>query len=196
MLPPMSGRIRIIAGNWRGRRLVVPERPGLRPTGDRCRETLFNWLAGHLRGARCLDLFAGTGALGLECASRGAAEVHLVERDRALAAALEAIRGDWPGTEALHVHPGDGLVRLRDFDPPFDLIFVDPPFDTDLAGRALGIIAERGLLAAEGRLYLESPARIAPDLHGFDVLREKKAGEVMMRLIGQRALSPPGGATV
>lgn len=193
MLSPMSGRIRIIAGTWRGRRLPVPERPGLRPTGDRARETLFNWLGGRVRGARCLDAFAGTGALGLECASRGAADVVLVERDRSLAAGLEAIRAEWPDTGALHVRHGDGLAWLRGCGQPFDLIFLDPPFDTDLAGRALEIIRQRGLLHDSGLVYLETPARDAMDAPGFATVRDKKLGEVAMRLL---ALSPADGAAV
>lgn len=183
ILPPVSGRIRIIAGNWRGRRLDVPGRPGLRPTGDRARETLFNWLSGRVPGARCADVFAGTGALGLECASRGAAEVHLVERDRRLVRTLETLRDEWPDTGALRVHAGDGLAWLRGCEGPFDLIFVDPPFDTDLAARALGVVAERGLLAGDGRLYLETPVREVPDTAGFEVVRDKRVGAVRMRLL-------------
>ncbi|MGB0514957.1 MAG: RsmD family RNA methyltransferase, partial [Wenzhouxiangellaceae bacterium] len=97
----MSGAVRIISGQWRGRRLRVPDLDGLRPTGDRAREVVFNWLQDRVHGTRCLDLFAGTGALGLEAASRGASRVTLIERDRRLAEALRRLASEWPGSEVL-----------------------------------------------------------------------------------------------
>lgn len=179
----MKGQIRIISGRWRGRKVKVIDRPGLRPSGDRTRETLFNWLAGIVPGARCLDLFAGAGALGLEAASRGAGEVVLVERDARAAAALKAIGDEWPDAGAVRVVRDDALRWLRRPHEPFDLIFIDPPFDTDLADSALALIRERGLLAEGGRIYLESEHRtLAPA--GWTVHKEKRLGDVVMRLLG------------
>lgn len=179
----MKGQIRIIGGRWRGRRLKVIDRPGLRPSGDRTRETLFNWLAGIVPGARCLDLFAGTGALGLEAASRGAREVALVERDVRLAGALSTIRDDWPGADAIRVERDDALRWLKRPHQPFDVIFIDPPFDTDLADRALALIREHGLLAEDGCIYLETDSR-TPAPEGWTVVKEKRLGDVAIRLLG------------
>jgi 16S rRNA (guanine966-N2)-methyltransferase len=188
----MTGRLRIIAGRWRGRKLAVPERPGLRPTGDRARETLFNWLADRVAGANAVDLFAGTGALGLEAASRGARRVVLVERDGALAAALERARSDWPGADALEVARADARAWLANADGTFDLAFVDPPFDADLHAPTLEALARPGLLAADARVYVESPAHEPAPVDeadaGWRVVREKRVGEVRLQL-----LAPAGG---
>src|SRR6056297_986999 len=105
----MTGKLRIISGSWRGRRLPVPDLPGLRPSGDRTREVLFNWLQDRVRAARCLDLFAGTGALGLEAASRGAGSVVLVEQDRGLCRQLTEFAGQWPGGDVLTIVQADAL---------------------------------------------------------------------------------------
>lgn len=198
----MNGKVRIIGGQWRGRRLAVPRLPGLRPSGDRGRETLFNWLAPRIRGARCLDLFAGTGALGLEAASRGSASVTLVERDRELARAMQRIAADLPGGEVLDVVCADALTWLNTATGPFDLVFVDPPFDSGLYGRVLDGLARPGLLAERARVYVESPARepapvatpgpetaSAPCmLAGLEppawcIERDKRVGEVRMQLL-------------
>ncbi|QNN47186.1 16S rRNA (guanine(966)-N(2))-methyltransferase RsmD [Thermomonas brevis] len=157
------GSVRIIGGRWRGTRLPVPDRPGLRPTSDRVRETLFNWLQPVLPGARVLDLFAGSGALGLEAASRGAASVQLVEADPRLAQALAdaAARLDAEGRVA--VRRGDALAFLRDdTGPRYDIAFVDPPFAAGLWPAVLELLPSR--LAADAWLYLESPAGHAPAL--------------------------------
>jgi len=186
----------------------VPERPGLRPSGDRGRETLFNWLAPRILNSRCLDLFAGTGALGLEAASRGAASVTLVERDRGLCRALEQIAADWPGGEALDVVCADAVAWLAAAEGPWDLVFVDPPFDAGLYGRVLDALARPGLLAEGARVYVESPARTpapvgatTPEpasspcmLAGLEppawrIERDKRVGEVRMQLLArERAL--------
>lgn len=179
----MKGNVRIIGGRWRGRRLKVIDSPGLRPSGDRTRETLFNWLAGIVPGARCLDLFAGTGALGLEAASRGAGEVVLVERDARLAGALREIREEWSDAGAVTVVRDDALRWLGQPHAPFDLIFLDPPFDAGLETPAMALIAEQGLLADGGRIYLETESRTsAPE--GWVVLKEKRVGDVVIRLLG------------
>ncbi|MDT8438107.1 MAG: 16S rRNA (guanine(966)-N(2))-methyltransferase RsmD [Wenzhouxiangellaceae bacterium] len=200
----MTGSLRIIGGSWRGRRLAVPDLRDLRPSGDRVRETLFNWLQGRVHGRRCLDLFAGTGALGLEAASRGAAEVVLVERERKLVDALDRIATDWPGGEVLKPVRADALAWLETAAGPFDLVLADPPFAAGCYAQLLARLARPGLLAADARIYLESPARAAapvasatsppssapcmaaelePDEPTWTILREKIAGEVRMQLL-------------
>ena len=207
----MTGKIRITGGQWRGRKLSVPDLPGLRPTGDRARETLFNWLQSRIRGARCLDLFAGTGALGLEAASRGAAAVTLVEQDRELAGRLGRIAADWPGGELIEVICADALAWLPGAQGPFDLVFVDPPFAGELHLRVLEHLARPGLLDPDARVYLESPARVPsavpepgasgrpasspcmlaefePEGDHWTAVRQKTLGEVRMQLL--RAACP------
>lgn len=161
------GSVRIIGGRWRGTRLQVPQKPGLRPTSDRVRETLFNWLMPVLPGAKVLDLFAGSGALGLEAVSRGAASARLVEADPQLAQALEAAATKLDAAAQVRVHRGDALAWLRNGDghaleSGFDLAFVDPPFDADLWPAVLELLPSR--LAATAWLYLESPADHTPTL--------------------------------
>lgn len=158
------GQVRVIGGRWRGTRLPVPDRPGLRPTSDRVRETLFNWLQPVLPGARVLDLFAGTGALGLEAVSRGAAHAQLVEADPALASALvEAVRRLGAG-DAVSIHRGDALAWLRAGQVRFDLAFVDPPFAAGLWEQAMADLPPR--LADDAWVYVESPAGQAPAVPG------------------------------
>ena len=149
--------LRIIGGRWRGRRLRFPATPGLRPTPDRVRETLFNWLAPTIRGARCLDLFAGSGSLGFEALSRGAAEVVFVERDPAVARYLETLLAE--------LAPGEGRVLRADAGgwlagPPdaFDVVFLDPPFDVEVLPALLEQLVTGGWLAAGARVYVECPA--------------------------------------
>ncbi|MCA1779715.1 MAG: 16S rRNA (guanine(966)-N(2))-methyltransferase RsmD [Xanthomonadaceae bacterium] len=195
----MAGKIRIIGGTWRGRRLRVLDAAGLRPSGDRSRERLFNWLQGFTQGAHCLDLFAGTGALGLECASRGAASVTLVERDGAVARHIVDSIVSWPGSDAVTVHRAEALAWLRRPVGPFDLVFVDPPFDSDLVGPVLQALARPGLLAAGAQVYVESPAGAQagllhdakPEPAGWAVRREKCVAGVRMQLLtlpGERPL--------
>ena len=151
------GRVRIVGGRWRGTRLDVPSVDGLRPTSDRVRETLFNWLQPALPGARVLDLFAGTGALGFEAVSRGAASAVLVERDRGLAAALTATAARLQGGDAIDVRHGDALQIATALPAAgIDIAFVDPPFAVDLWSAALAAVAPA--LAAEAWLYVESAA--------------------------------------
>lgn len=183
----MTSTIRIIAGQWRGRRIPVPDRPGLRPTGDRARETLFNWLAPCVPDARCLDLYAGSGALGLEAASRGAGRVVMIERDRKAHAALRRILEDWPGGDVLELVQADALRWLQTAAGPFDLVFVDPPFDSQLHEHTLALLARPGLLSPDARVYVESHARHSSPVGDSDphwrVLRDKRLGEVRMQLI-------------
>ena len=179
--PP--GRIRIIAGTLRNSRLDVPHAAGLRPTPDRVRETLFNWLAPVIDGARCLDLFAGTGALGVEAASRGAREVVLVERDFALAKALEANLARLKVGVA-KVENRDALAFLGTVPPrPFDIAFVDPPFDANLWRDACAALASRGWLAPDALVYVESPRDVVPEVPAsWTPHREAHAGEVRYAL--------------
>jgi len=184
--PAGAGSVRIVGGEWRGRRLRVAAVPGLRPSGDRGRETLFNWLAGRLDGARCVDLFAGTGALGLEAASRGAGRVVLVERDRRAAAALRAAIDTLDAADRVALAEGDALAWLRAAAPgSLDLVFVDPPFDSGLAAAAWSLLCEGGLVRPGGFVYLEAP-RSAPALPvpaGWAEWRSKALGDVRMRLL-------------
>jgi len=179
-----GGSVRIIGGEWRSRRLPVADVPGLRPSTDRVRETLFNWLQRHLRGAACADLFAGTGALGFEAASRGAARVTLVEKDPGVAGQLEAsVR--LLGARRVTVHRGDALRWLEGQAPAsLDIVFVDPPFADDLHHAALAKLAESGCMQAGGLVYVESPAPgpapVPPA--GWSVHREKVIGDVRMQV--------------
>ena len=206
----MSGKLRIISGRWRGRKLVVPNVSGLRPSGDRTREVLFNWLQGLTHGARCLDLFAGTGALGLEAASRGAAAVVLVEQDRRLCEQLRKVRDEWPDGAVLNIVHDDARRWLEYAEGPFDIAFMDPPFSAGLYRDALQALARPGLLASGAMVYIESDARssapfIASEasekrsngptriprpagdsaqfLPSWRVHREKTVGEVRMQLL-------------
>lgn len=163
--------MRIIGGAWRSRLLDFPSLPGLRPTPDRVRETLFNWLGQRLDGQRCLDLFAGSGALGFEAASRGAAEVVMVERDAQVVERLRA-QAARLGAGQVRIVAADGLEYLAGECGRFDLILLDPPYASRLLAPALARAATR--LAAGGKIYAEFGDR--PDLTGWRVLREGRAG--------------------
>jgi 16S rRNA (guanine966-N2)-methyltransferase len=180
-----SNSVRIISGNWRGRRLPIAEVPGLRPSGDRSRETLFNWLQPWLSGSDCADLFAGTGALGFEAASRGAESVLMIEKHpRAQAFLLESIEQ----LQAIQVslHEGGAMSKIEDFKADsFDIVFVDPPFDSNLCGLVLERLDKSGCVRHGGFVYLESPAsetrQISPP-EGWSVWRDQQLGEVRMQL--------------
>jgi len=154
-MPTPRSSVRIIGGRWRGTRIEVEAGTTVRPTGDRIRETLFNWLAPDVDGARCLDLFAGTGALGFEAVSRGAASACLVERDATLVRALAALGARLNAGE-VQVQRADALAWLTGRAEPYDIVFVDPPFATGLATAVLERLAN-GWLAAHGVVYLEQP---------------------------------------
>lgn len=179
-----SGEIRIIGGQWKRTRLAVAQRPGLRPTPDRVRETLFNWLGQDLSGWRCLDAFAGTGALGFEAASRGAASVQLVESDAALVAQLHTLQQRLQAT-AMRVQRGDGVAALKQAAPAsLDLVLLDPPFDSDLFNPALQAAAQA--VAADGFVYLEAPRAWNDEelaAWGLAVYRHLKAGAVHAHLL-------------
>ncbi len=179
-----SGEIRIIGGQWKRTRLPVAQRPGLRPTPDRVRETLFNWLGQDLTGWRCLDAFAGTGALGLEAASRGAAAVQLVESDPALVVQLHTLQQRLKAT-AVRVQRGDGIAALKQAAPAsVDLVLIDPPFDSELFAPALQAAARA--VSSIGFIYLEAPRlwteeELAPN--SLALYRHLKAGAVHAHLL-------------
>lgn len=187
------GYLRIIGGVNRGRRLPIPDQPGLRPTADRVRETLFNWLAPVLPGARCLDLFAGSGALGLEAASRGAGNVVLVERNERVARQLRA-NCLTLGTQTVQVIQADALTWLGGDPGPFDLVFLDPPFAEGLLGPACTLLTDRGWLGTGARVYLETDARsgFPPLPDGWELVRERTAGQVRF---GLALVTTPAGQT-
>ena len=188
-LPAQSSRqqriLRIIGGRHRGRRLQFPAGVEIRPTPDRVRETLFNWLQPRIVGARVLDLFAGSGALGLEALSRGAAHVSFVERDRRAAAAIEALTREWQEAGA-SVDSVDALDWLeKSPGPGFDIVFVDPPYDSNLLAAALESLARRKLLAPDARVYVEHRVRdpLPPLPPGWKSIRDGRAGEVGYHLL-------------
>lgn len=184
------GRIRIIGGQWRRTTLAVPTHPGLRPTPQRVRETLFNWLGQDLSGLRCMDAFAGTGALGFEAASRGAAQVRLVEADTALVRGLERITAQLAAHERVHVQRGDGVAALRaSASAHWHVIFLDPPFaHTDLLAQAIAAAAPA--LADGGWLYVECAQNLstAPELAALSLQlhRHMHAGEVHAHVFRKR----------
>jgi 16S rRNA (guanine966-N2)-methyltransferase len=181
----LPGRLRIVAGKWRSRLLPVIDAPGLRPTSERIRETLFNWLGPGIEGAQCLDLFAGTGALGIEALSRGAKKLLFVEKSASVAAAIRKNLGDLEATNAEVVHD-DAVNFLNKTDPQsFDIVFLDPPFDMDLLAKSCGLLQEKGWLAANAIIYLEqSKGRENPALPaGWVISHEKVAGKVSYSLV-------------
>jgi 16S rRNA (guanine966-N2)-methyltransferase len=184
-----NNRVRIIGGDWRGRRLEVADVPGLRPTGDRCRETLFNWLQPWVAGANCADLFAGTGALGFEAASRGAASVLMIEKHPRV---LDVLRQDIEQFQAgqVNLQAGGAMTLLEDFKPDsFDIVFVDPPFDSNLGGLVFERLDKNGCVRRGGFIYIESPATvILPPRRGWSLWRDQQLGEVRMQLFRRHTL--------
>ena len=180
-----AGEVRIIGGQWKRTRLPVAQRPGLRPTPDRVRETLFNWLGQDLSGWHCLDAFAGTGALGLEAASRGAASVLLVEQDAGLVAQLHQHQQRLQAS-TVRVQRGDALAALRQAaGQGLDLVLLDPPFDAT-ALFVPAVQAAAAALAPQGFIYLEAPSawtqeQLAP--LGLALHRHLRAGAVHAHLL-------------
>ncbi|MCL6414174.1 16S rRNA (guanine(966)-N(2))-methyltransferase RsmD [Aestuariirhabdus sp. Z084] len=177
-------QVRIIAGQWRGRKLPVFDREGLRPTPDRVRETLFNWLSPWLPGSHCLDCFSGSGALALEALSRGAEQARMLERDSGATRQLQenlATLGDRNGEVILT----DSLNYLdNESDQPFDLIFIDPPFRQDLVARCCQLLEQNGWLADNALIYVEAERELELDNlpANWELYREKTAGQVGYRL--------------
>ncbi|MCX7659242.1 MULTISPECIES: 16S rRNA (guanine(966)-N(2))-methyltransferase RsmD [Caldimonas] len=194
-VPPRPDRraaaheVRIIGGRWKRSKLPVADRPGLRPTPDRVRETLFNWLGQDLSGWRCLDAFAGSGALGLEAASRGAAHVLLLERDATLVRSLrETVQR--LGAGGVDIQCADALAWMRQHvRPEWDLILLDPPFQSEVFTTAL--MAARPLLASGGLIYLEADrawCEAQAAALGLSLWRQGRAGAVHYHLL---RLAPP-----
>lgn len=184
-----NGEVRIIGGAWRSRRIRFPPRPGLRPTPDRVRETLFNWLGQDLTGRDCLDLFAGSGALGFEAASRGARRVVMVEQDGAACRALQANRAALDAA-AVEVIRADALEFLKNQGARYHVVFLDPPFADDCWPQLLARLPD--CLTAGGLVYCER-ARPLDDLQGWDVVRQGRAGQVSHQLLKRTEHEQQGG---
>ena len=181
-------QLRIIGGQWRGRKLPFPDRPGLRPTASRIRETLFNWLGPHLQTAKCLDLFAGSGALGIEALSRGAAHCDFVDADREAITAVGLHLNTLDASEHSTVSGDMAEHYLRQTKGTWDIVFIDPPFDARLGESTLTLLADSERLAEASRVYFET-SRSQPEAvpeRLYDVLREKTAGDVCYRLLSPR----------
>ncbi len=180
--------VRVIGGFHRTRKIHFPDAPGLRPTADRIRETLFNWLRDDIHGARCLDLFAGSGALGIESLSRGAKEVVFVEMNSLVKNALVESLAILDIRNAV-IHMEDAIswiYRNSASTEPFDVVFLDPPFADGLLPRVCQQLADAGLLKPNAKIYLESdaalPEIVAPD--NWQALKSKRAGSVRFQLFG------------
>jgi len=189
----LPGQVRLIGGRWKRHLLPVPDRPGLRPTPDRVRETLFNWLGQDLSGWRCLDAFAGSGALGFEAASRGAGQVMLIERDALLCAGLRATQAKLGIVDA-RIEQAEALAWMRrQPGPAFELVLIDPPFEAGLFTAALEAAAR--LVVDDGWLYLEADRRFEAaevEAHRLVLHRHLKAGQVHAHLLRRRATADVG----
>jgi 16S rRNA (guanine966-N2)-methyltransferase len=177
--------IQIIGGRYRGKKLSVPEVEGLRPTPNRVRETVFNWLMHTILDARCLDAFAGSGALGFEAFSRGASTVVFLEQDPRAAAHLQQTLSAFK-TPKLLLHQTDALSFLKQSKDVFDLIFLDPPFSHNKLGQCLDILTNQPLLPQGGLVYLESNQDLEPNPKQWQVLKQKQAGQVQFGLLQKR----------
>ena len=177
-----GGKLRIIGGDYRRRQLPVLDKPGLRPTPDRVRETLFNWLGQSLFAKRGLDLFAGTGALGIEALSRGASELVFVEQDRSVANQISANLATL-GTENGQVLTADASTFLAQPGSAFDLVFLDPPFHQGLATTCCERLETQGWLSAKAMIYLECETSLTPETPStWSLYRETRAGDTTARL--------------
>ncbi len=183
----MRGQVRIIGGQWRGRKLSIPQQAEVRPTPDRVRETLFNWLAALINGAICLDLFAGSGALGFEALSRGAHEVVMVDQSPVVVKLLVSELKLFKASNAQVLQ-----AKIPQHWPPlskvFDLVFLDPPYGENLLLPACFALEEKGLLADPAYIYLESDQDLQEDQlpPGWELIKRKKAGQVGYYLAKRR----------
>ncbi|CAH8230542.1 16S rRNA (guanine(966)-N(2))-methyltransferase RsmD [Vibrio sp. 1180_3] len=180
---PSTGFVRIISGLWRGRKLPVHDAQGLRPTTDRVKETLFNWLAQEVPGAKCLDLFAGSGGLGFEAASRQAESVTLIELNPT---AFKQIQQNIAALNASNVHVvnSDALTFLQQVGTPQHIIFIDPPFRQGLLNETVTLLEQNGWLADDAMIYIETEKELPLDgiPNNWCLHREKTAGQVSYRL--------------
>lgn len=176
--------VRIIAGQWRGRKIAFTEVEGLRPTSDRVRETLFNWLQEIVGRSRCLDLFAGSGALGFEAASRGAELVTLVESNREVAKQLESTRESM-SADSCQVHNSSAMDYLDSTTQKYDIVFVDPPYKANMWTQIAEKMVEKAILSDNAYIYLEYPSHIdLPVLPSqWQLVKDKKAGAVRYCLL-------------
>lgn len=187
--PTKQSTVRIIGGQWRGRKLSFTPTKGLRPTPDRVRETLFNWLAPVINGARCLDLFAGSGALGLEALSRGALSCDFVDTSTTALGQIERHLQTLQATTGSRCHAMTALTFLNTAKGPYDIVFADPPFHADLIAPLLAPLDSPGLVATDGLIYLEAAAADPPPAVPvqWQLRRDKVAGEVAYRLFEHNA---------
>lgn len=175
--------VRIISGIWRSRRIQFLDQAHIRPTPDRVRETIFNWLGKHISGARCLDLFAGSGALGFEAASRGAEQVILVDMDSSISKMLDEQKMLFSASQ-IEVVQQDALTYLQQTSHTYDVVFIDPPFDSNVYQTVLSTLLLRQLITKHSMLYIESSSQLPAmqtelmDRHKLTCIREKTAGEV------------------
>ena len=178
-----SNSLRIIGGEWRSRKLQFIDSPKIRPTPDRVRETLFNWLANKIKGANCLDLFAGSGALGFESISRGAKHALLIENDEKIIAKLIQQKELFQA-ENITIKLQNALKFLQQGQQQFDVIFLDPPYASPLLEQTLPLVIEKQILSPHGCLYIETSSmqETLPDLNTLKCVREKIAGEVKYAL--------------
>lgn len=183
-----TGQIRIIGGQWRGRKLPVPDSPGLRPTTDRVRETLFNWLAPSMVDAHCLDCFAGSGALGLEALSRYAASATLLEMERSVAQQLQQNLATLKAANAKVVNTNT-LTFLANPGTPHNIAFIDPPFRKGMLEETVRLLENNGWLADDALIYIESEVEkgLPPVPAHWQLHREKVAGQVAYRLYHREA---------
>jgi 16S rRNA (guanine966-N2)-methyltransferase len=186
-------RVRIIGGQWRSRIISFPASEGLRPTPDRVRETLFNWLGQTLNGRSCLDLFGGSGALGFEAASRGAARVVIVETARAAYLALQTnarlLQADDTESTNLELLQRDALQFLASTRERFDVVLLDPPYRSDLLPRCFALLADR--LNQDGVVYFESDDTNTPPV-GWQIIKSGRAGKVKFHLARKMDISDQG----
>ena len=181
--PGSSNRVRIIGGQWGGQRLTFPDAEGLRPTSDRVRETVFNWLQFHLAGRTILDCFAGSGALGFEAASRGAERVVMLERSKRVAAVLEENR-DRLGARQVEVICRDARDYLADSSERYDVVFLDPPFGKGMVEDFARQLEEDELLNSDAMVYIEMESSLDPELPAnWEIVRDKQAGDVRYLLL-------------
>ena len=178
-----SNQIRIIAGDWRGRKLQFPSIEGLRPTPDRVRETLFNWLSPYITGAHCLDLYAGSGALGFEALSRGARSCYFIDNNKQVQAALASSVQALNCEDRANVMLADSASAIT-LDRSIDLVFLDPPFASQLLAGTLDWLLKSPSIHPETLIYIESPKGHELPAYNLSVIKEKAAGEVISRLVG------------
>jgi len=178
-------QLRIIGGDWRGRKLDFPDAQGLRPTPDRVRETLFNWLMPMIRGAHCLDVFAGSGVLGFEALSRGATELVLVDSQHEVITALQKNLKILKADQTVQLQQADAMTYLSQLDKKFDLVFLDPPYHQGLLQPCIDALYARQILKPSAYLYFEANRNeVLPILpKTWNISRQKSAGQVSYFLV-------------